>query len=53
MGYPAVRGVRLHLKRDHVECATRFYLRKRVLKLVLLSQVPFKFVNLFFTLRIS
>ena len=29
------------------------YLRKRVLKLVFLSQVPFKFINLFFTLRIS
>ena len=30
-----------------------FYLRKRVLKLVFLSQVPYKFVNLFFALRIS
>ena len=29
------------------------YLRKRVLKLVFLSQVLYKFVNLFFTLRIS
>ena len=30
-----------------------FYLRKRVLKLVFLSQFPYKFVNLFFSLRIS
>jgi hypothetical protein len=29
------------------------HLRKRVLKLVFLSQPPYKFVNLFFTLRIS
>ena len=29
------------------------YLRKRVLKLVFLSQSPYKVVNFFFTLRIS
>ena len=31
----------------------QIYLRKRVLELVFLSQFPYKFVNLFFTLRIS
>jgi len=42
-----------HRPKVSIHRRIRSYLRKRVLKLVFLSQFPYKFVNLFFTLRIS
>ncbi|KAJ1495251.1 hypothetical protein T484DRAFT_1608225, partial [Baffinella frigidus] len=48
-GPPTPRSARFTPSALH----THLYRKKRVLKLVFLSQFPYKFVNLFFTLRMS